>query len=167
MEQPFLDQGVALYASDTELTFASTHNSMIASAWLRDRPDLRFDARLGRLGGEDMLFFRSAHKQGLRITYSAEAIVYEDEPGERLQFRFLLSQALWLGNSTYVTSVEGGEATRGRMLAHGFARTMRAVSHPIKQLARRQKPQLRFSVALVAGGVGILLGALGVRIRHH
>ena len=73
VEQP-LEQGVPRWERDTELWFASTHNSMLSSSWLRSHPDHRFDPQLGRLGGEDMLFFKTAHRRGLRITYSPDAI---------------------------------------------------------------------------------------------
>ena len=54
-----------------------------------------------------------------------------------------------------------------RMVAHGLARLGRAVVHPLQRLARRSQPHWRYSVALAAGGLGVLLGTLGVRIRHH
>jgi succinoglycan biosynthesis protein ExoM len=167
VDQPFLEQGVPRWERDTELWFASTHNSMLSATWVRRHPDHRFDPQLGRLGGEDMLFFKTAHRRGLRITYSPDAIVFEDQPVERLSYGFFLKQALWLGNSSLVTSVQGGETSRTRMVAHGLARLGRAVVHPLQRLARRRTPQFRYSVALAAGGVGVLLGTLGVRIRHH
>jgi succinoglycan biosynthesis protein ExoM len=167
VDQPFLSQGVACYDSDTELAHASTHNSLISVEWLRAHPAHRFDPDLGRVGGEDMVFFKTAHVLGLRITYSAEAVVFEDQPAERLSFGFFVWQALWLGNSSFVTSTQGGQATRWRMVVHGVATLGRAVSHPVRRLLKRKPPQLRFSIAMCAGGVGILLGTCGLRVRHH
>ncbi len=167
VDQPFLEQGVARYDTGRELRFASTHNSMVSAQWLRDHPDIRFDDRLGRLGGEDMLFFATAHARGMRITYSAEAIVYEDEPEERLRYRFLLRQAWWLGNSTYVTNIATGTHGRARLAVHGIAVVGRALARPALRVVRGRSPQLRYTAALVAGGLGTVLGAAGVRVDHH
>lgn len=167
VDQPFLDQGVGIFAPDESLGFASTHNSMLSTEWLRRHADHRFEPGLGQLGGEDMVFFRSAHRRGLSIAYAAEAVVYEDEPPERLSYRFMLRQALWLGNSSMVTSFDGAEASRSRLVVHGLARVSRAAAHPFRRLRRGCSPQLRYSLALAAGGLGVLLGTVGIRIRHH
>lgn len=166
-EQPFLEQGVARYESDSELAFASTHNSMMSSSWLSHHTDVRFDPSFGRLGGEDMVFFKSASAAGLRITYAPDAIVYEDQPAARLRYRFLLRQAAWLGNSTYATQTESGAASRMRMAVHGLARVGRGVCRPVLRLMHGRPPQIRFGLALVVGGLGTLVGVLGVSIRHH
>jgi glycosyltransferase involved in cell wall biosynthesis len=167
VDQPFLEQGLNLYPPDASLGFASTHNSMLSTEWLRRHDDHRFEHALGELGGEDMFFYRSAHRRGLSITYAAEAVVYEDQPAERLSYRFMLRQALWLGNSSMVTSLESAEATRSRLVVHGLARVSRAAAHPLRRLRHGRSPQLRYSLAVAAGGVGVLLGTVGIRLRHH
>ena len=166
-DRRLLGQGVGSFPMDADIPIASTHNSMVSGAWLRSRPSIRFDPALGRLGGEDMLFFRTAHAHGLRITYAADAIVFEDQPPERLTYRFILHQSFWLGNSTYVTLVESGEASRARMAMHGVARTGRAVVRPLLCLLRGRGPDLRYNLVRAAGGVGTLLGVAGIRVNHH
>lgn len=167
VDQPFLEQGLNLYPQDAPLGFASTHNSMLSTDWLRRHDDHRFEPALGELGGEDMFFYRSAHRRGLSIAYAAKAVVYEDQPAERLSYRFMLRQALWLGNSSMVTSLDSAEASRSRLVVHGLARVSRAAAHPFRQLRHGRSPQLRYSVSVAAGGVGVLLGTIGIRLRHH
>jgi succinoglycan biosynthesis protein ExoM len=167
VDQPFLELGLSKYAQDSELAYASTHNSMLSSAWLREHPGHRFEPRLGRLGGEDMFFYRSANREGLRIAYAPGAVVYEDQPPERRTYRYMLRLTLWLGNSSLVTSLDGDQASRPRLVIHGFARIGRAFAYPFQRLRRGRSPQLRYSLALAAGGLGVLLGSIGVRVRHH
>jgi succinoglycan biosynthesis protein ExoM len=167
VEQGVLGQGLTTYPSDSQIAFASTHNSMISTAWLRRHPDVRFDPEFGRIGGEDMMFFRTAHDLGLDIRYAADAIVFEDEPAERLTFRFLAWQAMWLGNSTFLTNVESGRSGRPRMAVHGLAQVMRGVFQPISRLLGGRRPSFRYGATLAAGGFGTLLGACGIRLRHH
>lgn len=162
-----LQQGVTRYATDSIQPIASTHNSMISVDWLRAHPEQRFDERYGRIGGEDMMFFKAARQSGLQIRYSAEAVVYEDQPPDRLTFRFVAWHAMWLGNSSYVTHVEAGTAGRPRMLVHGLAQVMRGVTLPLRQLIRRKSPALPSAATQAAGGVGLMLGVLGVRLKHH
>jgi succinoglycan biosynthesis protein ExoM len=166
-QQGVLDHGVTTYPRDSEISIASTHNSMISTAWLRRHPDVRFDPDYGRVGGEDMVFFRTARAQGLHIRYTPDAVVFEDEPPERLSFRYLVWQATWLGNSTFVTNVEGQHASRSRMAVHGCAQVARGLLHPFVRLVKRQRPAFRYGVTQAAGGFGTLLGAFGVRLRHH
>ena len=141
-------------------------NSMLSASWLRSHPDHRFDPQLGRLGGEGMLFFKTAHRRAC-ASPTRPTRLFEDQPAERLTYGFFLKQGLSLGNSSMVASVDGGEASRVRMVADGLARLGRAAVHPLQRLAQRSKPHWRYSVALAAGGLGVLLGTLGVRIRHH
>jgi succinoglycan biosynthesis protein ExoM len=166
-EHGVLDHGVTTYPVDSAIAVASTHNSMISAAWLREHPDVRFDPDYGRVGGEDMVFFHTARANGMRIRYTPEAIVYEDEPPERLSFRYLTWQALWLGNSSFVTSVEGRHVSRSRMALHGSAEVMRGLLQPFSRVFKRQAPAFRYGITQAAGGLGTLLGAFGVRLRHH
>jgi succinoglycan biosynthesis protein ExoM len=167
VEQEMLNQGVSVFATDSELSTASTHNSMVSSRWLREHPDVRFDTRYGRIGGEDMMFFRQAHDSGLRIAYSADAIVYEDEPADRLTLRYFVWQAFWLGNSSAITSVQSGRQSRSRMAIHGIALLARGIGQPLARLVRARRPAFRFYLTRAATGAGTLLGVCGLRVRHH
>lgn len=166
-DQRFLQQGLGTFDQDADLSMGSTHNSMLSTAWLRAHAEVRFDPELGRLGGEDMLFFRTAHAKGLRIVYAKDAVVYEDQEADRLRFRFLLRNSLWLGNSTFVTCVSAGQASPPRMAVHGLGTTGRALVHPLVHLVRGQRPEFRYNLVRLANGLGTLLGAIGVRISHH
>lgn len=162
-----LGEGISTYPVDTKVSMLSTHNSMISAAWLRNHPDVRFDADYGRLGGEDVVFSQTAHSRGLHIRYTPEAVVYEDAPPERLTLRFLVRQAMWLGNSGFLTKVRGRHASRSRMALHGCAQIGRGVFNPFVRLLRGEPPAFRYGLTQAATGVGTLLGLCGVRLRHH
>lgn len=164
--QPFLELGLHHLPDREVMSVASTHNSMVSASWLREHP-LRFAPELGRLGGEDMVFFKEASRQGLRIRHAANAVVYEDQPAERCTFRYVLRNALWLGNSQFVTSVDGATASRTRMIVHGTTELARAAVRPLTRLATLRPPQVRFAAASAVRAIGILAGTVGVRIAHH
>ena len=165
-EQPFLELGQADPADGAELTTAATFDTLISGRWLREHPDVRFDPALGAVGGEDMVFFRAAHAAGLKVRYSREGFVWENEPADRATFAYQLYVHLWHGNSSYVAMVDSGQS-RARMVAHGVASMGRALARPIGRLGRGQTPQLRYGLAMSLHALGKLLGPFGVRIAHR
>ena len=82
--------------------------SMISSKWLKEHPTIRFHPNLGVVGGEDMVFYRTARAAGLRIRHSERGWVYENEPPSRATLSYQLRLFFWHGNSSYVTSVRSG-----------------------------------------------------------
>ena len=165
-EQPFLELGLEERPDGAEIDTAATHNSMISGEWLRQHPEIRFDPQFGVIGGEDMVFYRAARAAGLRIRYSRQGFVYENEPASRATFRYQLYAYLWQGNSSYHTCVENGQPG-WRMFVHGCASLARALLRPVARLARGRPPQWRYCLALVFEAIGKLLGPLGVRIDHR
>src|SRR5581483_690965 len=167
IDEPFLNVGLECFPKDGEVvTTAATHNSMISSRWLKQHPTIRFQPDLGVVGGEDMVFYRSASAAGLRIGYSRRAIVQEKEPPSRLTLKFQLRSFFWHGNSSYVTNVRNG-VSPFRMLLHGTKVLTKAVVRPIHRILHGQTPQLRYCLASVFRAIGMMIGPFGIRVRHH
>ena len=164
--EPFFDLGVADPEDGTMMDAAATFNSMIRSQWLRDRPEMRFDPAYGKIGGEDMVFYRAAHAAGLRIRFAADAFVYENESAERATFGYQMYVHYWHGNSTYLCGVERG-IPRWRMAVHGIASMVRAIRRPILRMASGRSPQLRYCLARMLHAAGQLVGPLGIRVEHR
>jgi succinoglycan biosynthesis protein ExoM len=165
--QPFLVETISDTPDGEEPQYGATKNTMIRSAWLNQHPEIRFERSLGRLGGEDMVFFYRARSAGLVHRYSAEAMVTEVAPEDRTRYRYLLWRRFWFGNTQYVTNVIAGRATRMRMAARGGRALVRAVVRPFSRLARREPPQWRWASAEIACATGMLVGTIGVRVNHH
>lgn len=165
-EEPFFDLGVEQPADGQEIQAGATFNSMIRSKWLLDNPAIRFDPAFGKIGGEDMVFFRLAHSEGLRICFAANAFVYENESPARSTLSYQLFIYFWHGNSAYISGVRSG-IPRSRMVIHGLASFGRALARPIGRLVRGRSPQLRFGLAKLLHAMGQLVGPLGVRIKHR
>ncbi|MFT3852362.1 MAG: FkbM family methyltransferase [Ilumatobacteraceae bacterium] len=164
--EPFLGAGLNDFRDGARIDIGSTHNALLSGAWLRRTP-LRFEPDLGKLGGEDMVFFSAARAEGVRIHYARDAVVYETQPAQRATYRYQLKNFWWLGNSQFVTTTRSGQARPARMAFHGVAELTRAALRPIGQLARQRPPQLRFALASAVRATGILAGAAGVRVDHH
>jgi hypothetical protein len=166
-EEPFLDLGLWDQAPDgVEVTSAATHNSLLSGRWLRAHPEVRFDPRFGVTGGEDPVFYRTAHAAGLRIHYGPGAVVFENEPPSRANLGYQLRAFFWFGNSSYLTCVRRGDRP-ARLVLHGAKLLVSALLRPLARLARGEAPQLRYGLASVLRGAGVLVGALGVRVSHR
>lgn len=165
-EQPFLELGVHDPPDGASMDIAATFNSMISADWLRQHPHIRFDPAFGVIGGEDMVFYRSARAEGLEIRFAADAFIYENEPPARATFGYQMYVYLWHGNSASLSMLEQG-ATRGRLLIHAGASLVRAIVRPIVRLARMSAPQFRYTLALILHGLGKLAGVFNIRIAHR
>ena len=165
VDEPFLSLGAPEPIDGKQMDTAFTNNALVSSDWLLTNSGVRFDPKLGKLGGEDMAFFRAAHEKGLRIYFSAQGYVYENEPPSRVTLRYQLRRFYWHGNSSYVTMLEQGHSPF-RAFIHGVAQFARAVVYPLRRLSRSKSPQLRYSLALLLLSLGLMLGIFGVRVRH-
>ena len=137
MDEPFLELGHARPADGSELKIASTFNSMISSRWLKEHPAVRFDPALGKIGGEDMVFYRAAHAEGLRIRYAERAGVYQNEPSSRANLPYQLRLFFWHGNSSYVTTVDSGVHPI-RVFLHGINSLQKALLRPLIRLGKEK-----------------------------
>lgn len=164
-EQPFLNM-IAPYTDGEEPPYGTTANVLIRASWLRDHPDVRFRPELGRLGGEDMVWFETARAQGIVHRYSLAAVVTEQVPLARTGYRYQLRNKLWFGNTMYVTNLAHGTAPN-RLLLRGVKHLVSAVGRPFVRLARREPPQWRWAVADACTGAGMISGRFGARLNHH
>ena len=166
-EQPFDDILVADPQPDgSRVEVCSTGNSMLRASFLRDHPDIRFRSDLGTLGGEDMVFYRTAVAAGLDARFASAALCWCEQPPERTSFRSIVRGCWWIGNTEYVTSIETGEARPFRLALRGGKKLVLAVLRPMRRMAARQDPQWRFAVASTARALGMLVGVVGVKVEH-
>lgn len=163
--QPFLELGEFSAADGEEMAIANTNNCLISSAFLIANPSQRFDPDFGRIGGEDMAFFRSLKASGAKLVFAAKAFVYENEPDERLTIRYQMRRYFWHGNSSVITSLHSG-ASRPRLAVHAGATMARAIHRPVVRIVKGTTPQLLYAAAQFAEGLGKLTGVFGIRVKH-
>ena len=163
--QPFLELGEFGAVDGETLSTAFTNNCLISSKLLCARPDLRFDPNLGKIGGEDMVFFQSLSRLDYRLNFAKNAWVWENEPEERLTLRYQIRRYFWHGNSSVITSIRGG-LSRKRLTVHTAATLVRAFIRPFKRLAKRQPPEIRFFLAQISEGFGKFVGLIGIKVEH-
>jgi GT2 family glycosyltransferase len=165
-DEPFLELGLDYPDDGAELVVAATFNSIISSKWLNEHPAIRFQPTLGVIGGEDMVFYRTAHTAGLHIRYARQAVVYENEPPSRANLAYQLRLFFWHGNSSYITSVRNG-IRPSRMFVNGVNSLRLALIRPVARVCRGQRPQLRYCIASALHAVGKMVGPLGIQVRHR
>ena len=167
-DQPFAQLWCTAPKPDgAPVTDLQTANSMIRTSFLREHPEVRFSPDLGRVGGEDMVFYRAALAAGLKAHYSRDAVSWEIEPPERATYGYQLRRCLWHGNTEAVTSIRAGRARRAKLVARAGKRAAMAFSHPISRLLSGKSPQFRYTLAYSLQSVGLLLGVVGLRLSHH
>lgn len=164
-EQPFLALSAFEGEDGRTMDLAFTNNSMIPARLLTDSRNFRFNPDYGRIGGEDMVFYRAVAKAGYRIVFAANAVVCENEEADRLSLGYQMRRHFWIGNSSVHTSMENG-AGRARMLVHGLATAARAVYRPIGRILQRERPQLLYGGAKLCEAAGKLAGVVGLRVKH-
>lgn len=166
-DHPFLESGGEELPDDASVPHhGQTNNSIIRSSFLLAHPELRFDHELGKLGGEDVVFYHQAVELGLRLRYARGAVVHEEADGSRLTLGYYLRAGLWFGNTQYVTSARMTGLTRPRAVLRGVRRLAEALAHPLRQIARRRSPELVYTASLVATALGLLAGPFGWKMRH-
>lgn len=167
-DEPFLEIALMGEVDDGgELDMAGTNNSLVSSRWWKAHPEVRFDPRLGVAGGEDVVFYRTAHAAGLRIHAAPRAVVWEEQPPTRTSLAYQLWHFFWLGNSSFVTRHGIRETSPARMFLQGGNQVRRALTRPIARVLRGQSPQLRYSLAVTLNGIGLMAGIFGLRVSHH
>jgi succinoglycan biosynthesis protein ExoM len=168
-EQRFADLwGTPLKDDGAPVTDLQTANSMIRTSFLVEHPEVRFSHDLGKVGGEDMVFYRSALAAGLRGHYSREAINWEYYEGRRATYRYQLRRSLWHGNTEAVTELRAGRAGRLRLVVRSLKRLVLALAaQPLARARAGESPRVRYSLAHALQAVGLLLGAAGVRLAHR
>jgi hypothetical protein len=127
---------------------------------------LEFDVAFGRTGGEDAVFFANTASSGLHHRHAASAVVDEWVPVERSGQGYQMLRALWFGNSGAAWGLAAGGALRWRTAARGVRRTMRHTCASLARAAKREPVNWNFESAMALIGIGEVLGALGIRIRH-
>jgi succinoglycan biosynthesis protein ExoM len=93
---------VDLHSNDAgrekRLVSGYTSNVLIRRA-IVDAHRLRFDPALGRIGGEDTIFFYDLYRLGARLKYAADALVMEDVEPHRQNLRWILRRRYRAGQT--------------------------------------------------------------------
>ena len=164
-DEPFLAENLR-YVDGSVPDRGNTANMLVRSAW-QQSSGVQFRPEMGQLGGEDMVFFADAIEVGANVRFAANSICDEPCEGRRATFRYQAWRQMWLGNNEAAINRSTREVSRARLLARGAKRVALGLIHPLARLGRRKSPQLRWSVALIGHGLGLLLGTAGVRMRHR
>jgi glycosyltransferase involved in cell wall biosynthesis len=85
------------HAEGDVLTYAATHNVLMAAWLVCGKPRMRFDERLPH--GEDTDFFHRAARRGARIVYSAAPLVLEVVSPDRATFHYHTKRAYYYAAS--------------------------------------------------------------------
>ena len=151
---------------------AATNNLLLDLAALRGA-GLGFDERFAVTGGEDSFLMQSLRRAGGDIAWCDEAEVGETVPANRTTRGWVLRRAMRMGETWARVRVLLAEPGRDRlaMRANCVARGgLRLARHALPTLASRLRrdahTQGRHETEL-AGGLGLLRGALGLGYQEY
>jgi len=164
VDEPFATS--AVYEDGAEPAYGNTANVLLSTAFLT-RSGVRFRRELGLTGGEDMTFYADARKQGAVLRYAVKAIVYEELTRSRESLRYHLHRQFWLGNNMVVINRHTRREKMTRMFLRGGKLVLVSPLKPLLDVRRGRPAHLRWAAAHVLEGVGLMLGVLGVSVRHR
>jgi glycosyltransferase involved in cell wall biosynthesis len=140
------------------------------------RLGLRFDESLGRAGGEDQLFFRTALAAGVALRFAAHATVHEEVPSARLTLGYLLRREYRKGNTLGMldrgrTGAPVGDAVPARRPLRRFAAAgwwaASGIAYAGTAGLRGKRAETVRSGLRVARAAGMLTGLAGLRFDHY
>jgi glycosyltransferase involved in cell wall biosynthesis len=147
---------------------AATNNVLVRCDTL-ERMDRLFDESLGLQGCDDTEFFRRVAREGHRMVWADNAIVYECVPATRMTLRWLLQRAYRLANgrgSPELRRLEG--VTCSWVFVNGLKCLTRGAVHLALAIVLRRGVVARVhALVKLVSGVGWLTGLLGLRYREY
>lgn len=153
------------HADRSQIAEAATNNVLVRSDFIRQHR-IEFDLRMQACGGSDYRFFRQCVHAGMVINWSSSAVVFEDIPHSRTQWRWMAQRQIRLGNTFAVDARLSRQLPRIISLyAVGLARAMLGfITLPLLAVSSR----LGTSAAVhLLRGIGIVSGIHGYRHEEY
>lgn len=122
------------------------------------RTGLRFDPKLGRIGGEDSDYFRRLHRTGARFAFASGAVVRETVPPDRATLGWLCRRRFRTGQIHVLISATS-KADRFRIGTASLAKCGWAVAAALGNVGNRSRCAASLQRAMFhAGAVAAALG---------
>jgi hypothetical protein len=159
-------------ATGAEVAVAATNNLLLDVRSI-ERRGLRFDLRLGLIGGEDTLFTKLLTSTGGRIVWCAEAMVHDIVPADRMTRTWVVRRAFRMGGSaSRVEVLTAGSfrrrtVARTRQLALGLSRLGAGAVRLTLGALTRSPAKRAAGVRNCARGLGLITGAFGLEYREY
>ncbi|MGH7727478.1 MAG: glycosyltransferase [Vulcanimicrobiaceae bacterium] len=143
-------------------------NCLLRLALVR-RLGVRFDARLDRAGGEDLLFFRTLRRAGAAFRYAAGAAAPEIVEDSRGTVRYVLAMNFRRGSHLALCDRVLTPTPRSLALRalKGAARIAEGCLAFLPGLVREGRAGAVQAMCSVARGLGTLAGLVGYHPRHY
>ena len=158
-----------VFPDGARLHEGSTNNALLVVDRV-EALELRFEEQLGRSGGEDQVFFRTAVHRGADLRFAAGAVVHEPVPTDRLTWRYVVRRELRKGNTLGLLD----RGAPGWPPPHPWLRVAKASLWLTRGAARVGRGVVRgaardrlVGIAEVSRAVGMLVGLAGRRFDQY
>ena len=136
---------------------------------------LRFDERLGMMGGEDQEFFSRAHSAGFKIKRTSRAVTYEAAHPERLTFGGQFYRFFWYSVSNTRIRLLRGEKRDVyweclyEVPLDLIIGTLRILGSPLRVFKGREKFKRRANSGAkqIAQAIGVVTALLGIMPKPY
>ncbi len=155
-----LERYAARYAARGQVVVGATSNCAIDADWAASY-GIRFDTAMRESGGSDTAFREAVRRSGGTLVWSADAIVDEQLPAERLSLRYQFRRAVAHGATTALV----GRPVPQPMLRSPYARIVSGTALMIAPVLGRGS--FMAGLHLVGMGVGMLRARRGRRARLY
>ena len=156
----------------TSIRVAATNNLLLDCEKVASL-GLRFDDRLGLIGGSDNLFTQQLSRSGAEIVWCDEASVFDIVPSTRVTRNWVLRRSFRTGNGTSLveltltTSLIPRTLVRARLIATGLSRMIFGLGRIAGGAATRCVPRQARGFRNLARGAGLFAGALGISYAEY
>jgi glycosyltransferase involved in cell wall biosynthesis len=151
----------------TPITVAATNNLMLDLEQVRAE-GVRFDLRLGLVGGSDSLFTASLARAHRRLVWCDEAVVVDRVPAARSTRDWVVKRAYRMGNSAVRISLMVADSAPERALVRvrgvgaGGVRIAGGLVRYGLGVVLRSMPRQAAGLRTMTRGRGMVAGALGI-----
>jgi GT2 family glycosyltransferase len=155
------------YQTGRVLNRAFTNNALVRMELVRGS-GVRFDARFGTTGGEDVKFFRELAARGARIVWADDAVVTEFVPADRVSAEWLVQRMYRIGTVTSVLARDAhdGPVTTVLQSAKAAVWTLIGLLHVVCSAAGGMAMRVR-GRRCMAYGRGLLAGLAGRSVAGY
>ena len=155
------------YPDNTPRHESWTNNVLIDMDFVR-KNNMQFDPALKYDGGSDTLFFQEMNAKGAKGVFAAKAVVYEEQPKSRLNWKWTIRRQFRYGNTRAMVARKTkttSKALLDSLMRAGGCGIFGLIHLPTAIIKGRAG--IANSIAYFARGIGILYGLLGKRYLEY
>lgn len=147
---------------------AFTNNTLVSRAVLETMGPEGFDLSFRYSGSSDIHYFMRVHKEGFKILWCPEAVIYEHVPPSRLRYAWIIRRGFRAGAGDAISRMKIDRSLRTVAYVLGLAAARCAIGGAQVMLCPFTRWRgLITGTRRFASGIGTLMGLCGVNYQEY